>query len=78
WEVVRAVRSAHTAEPELAEEDVLGVVSANTGVPPRLVRTAVRYRASYPDEVDAEIGAAEQAQEATERAWLRGRDLLAG
>lgn len=38
----------------------------------------MRYWASYPDEVDAEIGAAEQAQEATERAWLRGRDLLAG
>src|SRR5882724_4503246 len=32
WEVVRAVKSARAAEPELAEEDVLTLVSTNTGV----------------------------------------------
>jgi hypothetical protein len=77
WEVVRAVKSARAAEPELAEEDVLTLVSTNTGVPLRLVRTAVRYWASYPDEIDLEIGAAATAEDAAERAWQRERQLLA-
>ena len=65
------------AEPELAEEDVLTLVSTNTGVPLRLIRTAVRYWASYPDEIDLEIGAAATAEDAAERAWQRERQLLA-
>jgi hypothetical protein len=77
WEVVRAVKSARAAEQELAEEDVLTLVSTNTGVPLRLVRTAVRYWASYPDEIDLEIGAAAAAEDAAERAWQRERQLLA-
>jgi hypothetical protein len=44
----------------------------------RLVATAVRYWAAYPGEVDAEIGAAEAAEDAAEQAWLRERQLLAG
>src|SRR4029077_20644374 len=44
----------------------------------RLLTTAVRYWAAYPDEVDAEIAAAEAAEEAAEQAWLRERELLAG
>jgi hypothetical protein len=77
WEVMRAVKSARAAEPELAEDDVLALVAANTGVPLRMVRTAVSYWASYPAEIDAEIGAAEDAETAAEAAWRRERDLLA-
>ena len=77
WEVVRAVRSARAAEPELAEEDLLGLVAANSDLPMRLIRTAVRYWASYPDEIDAEIDAAAAAEEAAEQAWHRERQLLA-
>jgi hypothetical protein len=77
WEVVRAVKSARTAEPDLAEDDVLAVVVANTGVPLRSVRTAVSYWASYPAEIDAEIDAADHAESAAEEAWRRERDLLA-
>lgn len=77
WEVVRALRSARVTEPELAEEDVLGLVAANSGLPPRLVRTAVRYWASYPDEIDAEIDAASAAEDAADQAWQRERQLLA-
>jgi hypothetical protein len=77
WEVVRAAKSARSAEPELSEDEVLGVVVANTGVVLRLVRTAVAYWANYPAEVDAEIDAADYAENAAEKAWRRQRDLLA-
>jgi hypothetical protein len=77
WEVVRAVRSARAAEPELAEEDILSLVAGNSGLPLRLVRTAVRYWASYPDEIDAEIDTAAAAEDAAEQAWQRERRLLA-
>ena len=78
WEVIRAIRSAHAAEPDLASEALLTMVSDNTGVTAHLLSTAVRYWAAYPDEVDTEIAAADSAEEAAEQAWLRERQLLAG
>src|SRR5438874_10625740 len=78
WEVIRAVKSAHAAEPGLDSDDLVNLVSNNTGIALRLLTTAVRYWAAYPDEVDAEIAAAEAAEEAAEQAWLRERELLAG
>ena len=78
WEVVRAVKSARAHEPDLAEDDLLTLIADNTGIPGRLIRVAVRYWASYPDEVDAEIAAAEAADDAAEDAWRRERQLLAG
>jgi hypothetical protein len=78
WEVVRAVRSAHSAEPRLGRDDLISLVHENTGMPVRLIGTAVRYWASYPEEVDAEIAAADAAEEAAERAWQREQELLAG
>jgi hypothetical protein len=78
WEVVRAVRSARAHEPDLTEDDLLTLVADNTGVPVRLIRVAVRYWASYPEDIDAEISAAEAAEEAAEDTWRRERELLAG
>jgi hypothetical protein len=78
WEVVRAVKSARAAEPGLAEDDLLALVAENTGIPVRLTRAAVRYWASYAEEIDAEIVAAEAAELAAEDAWRRERRLLAG
>lgn len=78
WEIVRAVKSARAAEPGLTEQDLLTLVSENSGVPPRLLRTAIGYWAAYPDEVNAEIDAADTAEENAERAWRLERDLLAG
>src|ERR1700685_3264036 len=77
WEVIRAIKSAHAAEPGLKSDDLVGLVSDNTGLALRLVDTAVRYWASYPGEVDAEIVAAAATEEAAEQAWLRERQLLA-
>jgi len=38
----------------------------------------VRYWASYTEEIDAEIAAAEAAEASAEDAWRRERRLLAG
>ena len=78
WEVIRAIKSAHAAEPGLNSDDLISLVSDNTGITLRLVSTAVRYWAAYPSEVDAEIAAADAAEAAAEQAWLRERQLLAG
>ena len=78
WEVIRAIKSAHAAEPGLDSDDLVSLVSDNTGMAPRLLTTAVRYWAAYPGEVDAEIAAADAAEDAAEQAWLRERQLLAG
>lgn len=77
WEIVRAVKSARTAERELADDGLLGLIADNTGTPLRLVRVAVRYWASYPDEIDAEIASADAAEDAAEQAWRREHQLLA-
>jgi hypothetical protein len=77
WEVVRAVKSARAAEPGLVDDGLLGLVADNTGAPLRLVRVAVRYWASYPDEIDAEIAAADAAENAAEQARYREHQLLA-
>jgi hypothetical protein len=78
WEAVRAVKTARAAEPSLPEDELLSLVAENTGTPVRLLRVAIRYWASYPDEIDAEIMAANAADEAAEEAWRRERQLLAG
>ena len=78
WEVVRAVKSARAAEPDLGERELLAMVAENTGVPVRMIRVATGYWAAYPDEIDAEIAAADTAEESAERTWRRERELLAG
>jgi hypothetical protein len=54
--------------PELTSDDLVNLVSNNTGIALRPVNTAVRYWAAYPSEVDAEIAAADAAQEGAEQA----------
>jgi hypothetical protein len=78
WEIVRAVRSARAAEPDLGERELLALVAENTGVPVRLIRVATGYWASYPDEIDAEVAAADATEENAEQAWRREQELLAG
>jgi hypothetical protein len=78
WEAIRAIKSARASEPGLLEDDLLGLIAENTGMPVRSLRIAIRYWASYPDEIDDEIAAADAAEEAAEDAWQRERQLLAG
>lgn len=77
WEVVRAVRDARDAEPDLDGDEVLELVSHNSGVPLRLVRAALAYWAEFPDEVDAEIARAEEAERSLVEGLSRQRELLA-
>ncbi len=48
WEVVRVLRSARAAEPELDENALVSLVAENAGLQRRLLRTALRYWAAYP------------------------------
>lgn len=78
WEVVRAVRSARAAEPELTAAEIVSLVSDGSGVAEHLVHAAVDYWADYPDDVDAWVSRAEQEGRAAEERWHRERRLLAG
>ncbi len=76
WEVIRSVRSARSAEPELQESEILELVAENAGIVPRLVRAAVDYWAAYPKEVDALVEHANRAESERLLAWQRTRALL--
>lgn len=76
-EVIRAVRSARVAEPDLDAAAVLALVETNTGVAARLVETAVGYWSSYPDEIDAWITDADALEANAVAAWERAQQLLA-
>jgi hypothetical protein len=78
WEVIRAIKSARAAEPDLDEHEMLAMLSENTGVAKRLIHVAIGYWATYQEEVDAEIASADAAEENAEQAWRRERELLAG
>ena len=58
-EVIRAVRSARDSEPDLAADEIVSLVSANAGIAPGLVDTAIRYWEAYPDEINTWIDDAE-------------------
>lgn len=77
WEVLRALRSARAAEPDLAEQELLRLVADNTGVPLRLLAAAVRYWADFPVEVDALVEHAERMDRERASAEDRERALLA-
>lgn len=76
-EVIRAVKSARSSEPDLGAGEIVALVEANTGVPARLVDVAVRYWAGYPDEIDAWIAEVDAVEADALTAWERAQGLLA-
>lgn len=76
-EVIRAVKSARAAEPEIDAADVVALVETNTGVPARLIDVAVRYWSSYPDGIDAWIAETDALEIELLAAWERQQELLA-
>lgn len=78
WEVIRAVRSARNAEPDLPEGELLDLIELNSGLPRRQLRTAVDYWGAYPAEVDALIEHADSIEAAGLAARLRTDALLKG
>lgn len=77
WEVIRAIRSARSAEAELSADEVVQLVADNAGLPVRLVRTAVAYWGAYAEEIDDQVAAADRAEVESEQAWNRVHGLLA-
>lgn len=75
-EVIRAVKSARAAEPDLDATGIVALVATNAGVPARLIDTAIRYWSSYPDEIDAWIVDVDALEAETLSAWERQQDLL--
>jgi hypothetical protein len=78
WEIVRGIKSARAVDAGLTESELYDLLSENTGIGISQLRTAVRYWAVYPDEIDAEIAAADAAEDAARESWQRERKLLAG
>jgi hypothetical protein len=76
WELVRAVKVARAAEPDLTSPDLLAMLEDNTGVPERMIRTALDYWGAYPDEVDRLIDYAERAEAQYASAAERAAALL--
>lgn len=76
WEVVRDVKAARAAEPDLSDTELVAMLEDNTGVPRRMIRTALAYWSAYPDEVDAVVASASRAQADEAAAAERTRTLL--
>ena len=76
WEVVRVVKSARAAEPDVDADEVVRHAGETMGLPPGRVRVALDYWAVYPDEIEQEIRDAEEAERVAEELWQRERRLL--
>lgn len=76
WEIIRALRDARAAEPDLSGGELIALVQVNSGVAEPLIRAALDYYGAYPDEVDSAIMGADRADESLRRAMERARDLL--
>ena len=76
WEVVRAITSARATEPDLSADELLSVVSENTGLNSRMLNTAIAYYSDYPDEVDGLLRDADRAEASAASAVERRLALL--
>jgi hypothetical protein len=76
WEIVRTVKNARVHESELDDEETVALVVDNTGASARHVRAAISYWSQFPDEIDAQIELADQAEQQALDAWQREHDLL--
>ena len=76
WEVVRVVRSARLHEPELSEPELVAMLEDSTGVPERMIRTALGYWSAYPEEVEALVEHADRSEREGLAAAGRAGELL--
>ncbi len=72
WEIIKFLREIDERGPAALEAaaEILALDVSR-------VSTAVSYYADYPDEIDAEIAAADDASARAEDAWRVQRQLLA-
>lgn len=76
WAVIAAIQDARKAEPELASDALLALVSTNSGIGVAALRTALDYYGTYPQEVDAIIAQDRAARDSLLAAADRTRGLL--
>lgn len=76
WEVIRFVRDTRAAEPELDPEEVLDLVCDHTGLSKTAIRVALDYYGAFPEEVDAQVAAADEADAALQHSLDQTRRLL--
>lgn len=76
WEIVRAIKFARSDEPKLSADEVLDVVSENTGVSRTMLHSAVSYYTEFPEDVDNFVREADRAEMEAERMLKQRRDLL--
>ncbi len=76
WEVVRAVRHARAAAPDLVGGEVVDLVVTNTGTSRPVVEQALAYWAAHPVEVDAAVEDADRAEREELAGRERRQDLL--
>jgi hypothetical protein len=71
WEVVSAARSA----PERGDE-LLRALAERTGTPTEKIRSAIRYYAEFPEDIDRFIAANDEEAALLERALEAEQNLL--
>lgn len=76
WEIIRSILSAKGADPSATPEALAEIIGENTGLSTTAISIAVNYYASYPDEIDAQLRAAEDAEREAEVVLARTHELL--
>lgn len=71
WEVIRVFRGL-----ESSGEDTLKQTAERAGLSLGQARTAVRYYADFPEEIDAWIERVDEEAERLEAAWRREQEIL--
>ncbi|WP_406313710.1 hypothetical protein OHA77_35835 [Streptosporangium sp. NBC_01639] len=77
WEVIRAIKATRAAEPDATADEIVAMTAEYSGLPANQIRTAIRYWSDYPDEIDTQITAADDAAQKAEERWRREQGLLA-
>ena len=78
WEIIRTIKDFQEDQPDATEEELVVNVSDHSDNPQRMVRTAIDYWASYPDEIHDWIARVEAIGDRHFAAWQSKQELLAG
>jgi hypothetical protein len=76
WEIISAFHAIRGEASDLGGEDLAAELVTTTGLSRDQIAIALRYYATYPDEVDERITANHEAAEREERLWLAEQNLL--
>jgi len=76
WEVVRAIRDVRAAEPKASADEVIEVVCDVASLTRPVVQVAVSYYGELPEEINAMIEAADDAEADAQRQLSAAQHLL--